>query len=278
MKALLEFLLPMLYNRKTDKILKNKICNYCSDGTDSVFHNMKDVELSKTDFEKLYANTICTKNVFEDKAKANIIGITITISLITGAVNIFERINRNDFGPWIQWVSFGLYVIAVGYMLCAGIQAIRILCNDNIIYTEPVLGNNAEKKQLKEAYDDAISKNILQNQIRNNGIYTSYECIRNALLCLLIVLIVAVFPYNTIQNDKNTEKIEHTYTYSTKSIQRIKDLRIENDIINCIERHMPDDSSNEINLLVDKEHQIVIKYMVKDEIISILNVESCIID
>ena len=41
---------------------------------------------------------------------------------------------------------------------------------------------------------------------------------------------------------------------------------------------MPDDSSNEINLLVDKEHQIVIKYMVKDEIISILNVESCIID
>ena len=92
------------------------------------------------------------------------------------------------------------------------------------------------------------------------------------------MLIVAVFPYNTIKNDKNTERIKHTYTYSTESIQRIKDLHIENDIINCIERHMPDDSSNEINLLVDKEHQIVIKYMVKGEIVSILTVENCIID
>lgn len=275
MNVIIEVLFPMLCNKKADKILREKITNYSKDNTDDIFDD--DVEMSKQDYEKLYEETMRTKSAFEDKAKANIIGVTITVSLITGSISLFERINKTFMNEWIQWITFGLYVMAVVYMLYAGIQAIRILCNDNIVFTEPMLGTNITQKQLQEKYGETIFKNRIQNLIRNNGVYTSYECIRNALVCLLFVLIVAVFPYNQTIHNKSVGTIKHTYAYSDAVANLIEEENLEYDVISIIEDNISNDNNDKINILVDEEHSIAIRFLVSDDVISILDIEKCMI-
>lgn len=51
-----------------------------------------------------------------------------------------------------------------------------------------------DRTDLRNVYVKCISKNRMQNIIRNNGIYTSYECIRNAFVCLFFILSVIIFP------------------------------------------------------------------------------------
>ena len=91
MNRIIEDLFPMFCNRKTNKILKERINNYNNQNADGISKDIKN--LSKDEYKKIFAETINAKNTFEDKAKTNIIGVTITISLITGSIGLFDRIN-----------------------------------------------------------------------------------------------------------------------------------------------------------------------------------------
>lgn len=274
MNRIIEDLFPMFCNRKTNKILKERINNYNNQNADGISKDIKN--LSKDEYKKIFAETVNAKNTFEDKAKTNIIGVTITISLITGSISLFDRINKYFLGVLMQWLTFAMYVVAVAYMLIAGIQAIRILCDDNIVFSEPRLGDNASPEEVEEKYIEAISKNRLQNLIRNNGIFTSYECIRNALFCLMVVLVIAVFPYNTLKDSKDLEYIKYTYAYTSETMSFLEKNDINYDVRGILEKYINKDSySEEINAFVDKENQIVIRFIIKDDVVSILSIEPC---
>ncbi len=190
---ILEFIFPMIYNYKTNKILHNKLGNL--DGS-SIFKDVENPELITTDILKdEYSNTLKTKDKLEDKAKTNVVGITIAITLIMGASSIITSINEKFDNKVIQWCAFVLFCVAVLYMLYAGIVAIKILINENEIYTVQ-LNNIANEERLRSDYDKCIVSNRIKNLIRNNGVYTSYECIRNAFVCLFLVLLLSIFPYS----------------------------------------------------------------------------------
>ena len=180
---ILEFIFPMIDNYNTNKILHNKLEN--SD-ENSIFKDIENPELITTDILKdEYSNTL----------KTNVVGITIAITLIMGASSIITSINEKFDNKVIQWCAFVLFCVAVLYMLYAGIVAIKILINENEIYTVQ-LNNIANEERLRSDYDKCIVSNRIKNLIRNNGVYTSYECIRNAFVCLFLVLLLSIFPYS----------------------------------------------------------------------------------
>ena len=92
-----------------------------------------------------------------------------------------------------------LYVVAISHMLCAGYLALRALVHENKVSVIPVeLFVNGKERDLKESYDCATNGNNLRNVIRNNYVFSSYSCIRNALVCLFIVFVFVISPTSPI--------------------------------------------------------------------------------
>ena len=77
-------------------------------------------------------------------------------------------------------------------MLVAGIMSIQVLIKENILYPIPL-----EKRKEKTSIYQATQQNINQNLIRNNIIYAAYISIRNSVICLLVIFILAVLPYQS---------------------------------------------------------------------------------
>ena len=176
-------------NRKVEKTL----------GKDDDFSNgiailaemqEKDAEIV---VEKQYNESIDAKNKLEDKAKTNIVTVTISVTLIMGAYNILNTISTKYGLVWINWVSFFIFISAISFMIVAGIMSIRVLIAKNEIY-KIELKSYLDKAVLRKDYLDCSSSNNKKNLIRNNMIFASYACIRNAFLCLVAVLIILAIP------------------------------------------------------------------------------------
>ncbi|WP_048152645.1 hypothetical protein [Methanolacinia paynteri] len=141
-----------------------------------------------------YADTMHTKDKLEDKAKISIIGITIAITLITGASGILMVLYEKYPCSIFSWIGFFLYIGAEIYLISGGILAIKVLFDENKISIIELSSYAAGESTLRDDYDKCISNNRIQNLIRNNSIYTSYECIRNALICIFIVFFITAIP------------------------------------------------------------------------------------
>jgi hypothetical protein len=146
----------------------------------------------------LYSDEMHRKDKLEDKAKINLVGITIAISLILGASNFLTVISGKYHCSIFSWIVFILFIVAVLYLLIAGILAFEMLMNGNIIHTIDLRSFAADDAVLRQDYGKCISQNREKNCIRNNYVFTSYECIRNSLVCLFILLVFLVIPYSAI--------------------------------------------------------------------------------
>lgn len=154
-----------------------------------------------------YSDAMYQKDKLEDKAKINVVGISIAISLILGASNFLTVVSNKypcSIFSWVlsytlfTWIIFILFVFAVSYLLIAGIVAIEVLIKENKVFTIDLKYFAANTADLRQNYGKRISENDFQNLIRNNIIYTSYECIRNALICLFILLVFLAMPYSAL--------------------------------------------------------------------------------
>lgn len=61
--------------------------------------------------------------------------MTISITLILGASSLLNSIYSKFPYASIYWISFILFVLAVMYMIIAGVLSIRVLMNENTVYT-----------------------------------------------------------------------------------------------------------------------------------------------
>ena len=86
----------------------------------------------------------------------------------------------------------------------------------------------------KEKYDDCTNRNISQNIIRNNIVYSSYICIRNALICVLVLFVLVSIPFTTAKSKDNNmvDSSESSISYSETII--IPDSIGVTDVSNCI--------------------------------------------
>ena len=192
----ISFLFPFLDLILMNGKIKKKLNNYET----TLSHIMDADKIDERVLEDRYSETIKTKDKFEDKAKSQIFAITVAITVIFGASNLLNVINKKFSVVWVDWVVFGLYVFSILYLIISGVLAVRLLMHENII-SSITLDSHLDNKKLRDQLDVATNENIKRNQIRNNYVFTSYECIRNALICLFIVLVFAILPLN--QNSKN---------------------------------------------------------------------------
>jgi hypothetical protein len=196
MKKIFVLIFPFVHNHIVNKKLRTEQGKY-----DNQLSKIKNSDTISIDIIKQkYSESIATKDKLEDKAKSNIVAVTISITLILGASSLLNGIYTKFPYASICWVSFILFVLAVIYMIIAGVTSISILVNENIVYTIPLESYASDGVDLRKEYDTCTVANVSQNLIRNNGVSTSYECIRNALICLFAIAVMIVFPYTVKQS------------------------------------------------------------------------------
>lgn len=285
MNKVIDLVFPMISNCQANAKLRKKIHPKDENGQDiepeSILSYIENSDLINLDILKgWYDETFKAKEKIEDKAKTNIIGISISITLIMGASGILSVLNNKYPSPAVSWVAFVLIVVSIIYMLTAGILIIRLLTNENEIYmvtlSELALGG----KILRDQYGKRISQNQNKNVIRNNYLFTSYECIRNSLVCLFVILILTTIPINLKSEDISDNALYQSETYSILYTSSVVDYIqkhdaqsiVERSIFEAVERIEKNNNAQALGIIDEKNH-LFIKFRVIDDSIEILLIE-----
>lgn len=189
---MLNEIVPIIDTIKANKKLREK--NKSED-----IEILVDLDLVEIKFiEDEYLNVIDAKNRFEDKAKTIIAALTIAITLILNLSKVIETITNKFALQYMDIFVFASAVLSIVYMLLAGIMAIQVLIKENLLYPVSL---QERSRQDKECFYIKTQLNINQNLIRNNIIFSSYRLIRNSVICLVIIFVLAIYPYT--HQDKN---------------------------------------------------------------------------
>lgn len=220
--AVIEQVLPTLSVHRANKALIKKINSVDSQSNVSYMDNTDEVTIDS--FKQKYAETFETKNKFEDKAKTNVVGITIAITVIMGASGLTGSLSSKYPSAVLHWISFSILLVAIIYLLVSGIDAIKVLFKENSMSTVDLSDMSTDSIKAKEKYDDCINRNINRNIIRNNIVYSSYICIRNALICLVLLFVLISIPFDTSKsNVNNAVTIQNGSSISYRSTISIPD-------------------------------------------------------
>ncbi|MCG3670129.1 hypothetical protein L5F33_07645 [Aliarcobacter butzleri] len=202
---LLYFVFPIIELKKAEKkILKDDA------------ENEIDIDYSKSDksiIEKIYNDTFEIKKLIDDKAKTGIIGVTITVGLISSISTNFEN---------LSFVSILLYIIALVYSFISGYLSLTLLSNKNIIYKLKTDDAFLEENELKEAMIINTKLNIKHNVNRQNYVYSSYRH-----LIYSLVIMVFAFLLNICFSQKSTEKNQNINVQLDNLEKNYKELTLE---------------------------------------------------
>lgn len=212
-KVMLGEIIPVIEVISANKKLKEKIKYQIVDIPEKI--EEIDIKCLKED----YQSAIDTKNRLEDKAKTIIAALTISITLILNLSKIIETISDKYEIQSVNILIFVLALLAIVYMLMAGIMAIQVLIKENVLY--PISLMERSKNDKSSIYKKTQLNNN-QNLIRNNIIYASYQSIRNSTICLVIIFILAILPY---PNSDTADKRENTDKSICFSIEKTNWLR-----------------------------------------------------
>lgn len=285
MNKVIDLVFPMISNCQANANLREKIYPKDENGQDiepeSILSYIENSDRIDLDILKgRYDETFKTKEKIEDKAKTNIIGISISITLIMGASGILSVLNNKYPSPAVSWVAFVLIVASIIYMLIAGVLIIRLLTNENEVYmvtlSELALGGET----LRDQYGKCISQNQNKNVIRNNYLFTSYECIRNSLVCLFVILILTTIPIDLKSDDISDNALYQSETYSIMYTSSAVDYIqkhdaqsiVERSIFEAVERIEKNNNAQALGIIDERNH-LFIKFRVIDNSIEILLIE-----
>lgn len=203
MNRLIEIIFPMCANHLINIKVQNMIDTMLEKQQHSPLSDELTESVTTEVFKEQYLDTFKIKDKLEEKAKTNVVGVTIAITLIMGASGVVNTIYGKFSTQLVNWIVFGLLSAAVMYMIAAGLLAIKVLISDNKMFFVDLQTFADGDQPLRLKYNDCTYLNTHQNTIRNNSIFTSYECIRNALVCLLLILMLVIIP---IKPSTNAEK------------------------------------------------------------------------
>jgi hypothetical protein len=195
MLKLINRLIPFIENSSYNKKISKKINDLLkSEGQLVYMDGYSNIEIDV--LKDFYNDTFEIKNKLEDKAKLNIIGLTISISLIFSFSSLITKINENIGFLWIKIVILIVSVSALLYMLSAGMLSMAVLIKHNTVYKMRICDFAGNEKTIKKAYALNTELNINKNIIRNNYVYTSYESILNSFICLVFIFLISILIVN----------------------------------------------------------------------------------
>jgi hypothetical protein len=275
MITLRDAVFPLYDNWRVNKKLREKLKN--EEGILPYIENADRVTTEQ--LKKEYDNAIWTKDKLEDKAKTNVAGITIAVTLIMGASGLLDTVIKKYPIPELQWTSFVLLLLSIAYLIIAGILSIRVLVAENVFYTVDLSCIADGGESLKKAYDKRVGQNKNQNLIRNNNIYSSYECIRNALICLFAIFLLTSIPVAPGADETNwrINDSPYTFVYSAETIPKLEDgisqRAVEETILYAMENYISEDTVDVIGIIDDKQN-LFIEFSLANETILVKMIES----
>jgi hypothetical protein len=194
MNRIFDIIFPFHANCKANAIIKSRMLS--KDESIIPFGVLQRVEcpdnIKNEVLEDLYEQTFKTKDKLEDKAKSNVMGITISVSLIVGSTKLLSYVNSEAERLCI----IILLIISVFYMIVSGWLVIHMLIDENETYVIKLNSLAEGGGSLRADYDQCILLNQYKNLIRNNYLFASYACIRNALISLFIMFLLIVISNN----------------------------------------------------------------------------------
>lgn len=271
-------LVPVLGNLKANSKLRKMLNNNAEQGGERLQTPLRMSSnpdtITDENLKEQYVDALKTKDKFEDKAKATIICVTISVSLIMGASGLLNAVASQFDFPLVKWLSYVLFLYAVLSMIFAAIIDIKVLVNENIVFRFPA---DCPEKEIRKTYDILVGKNNTQNLIRNNYVFTAYECIRNALICLFVIMAIAVIPIHGtgITNASHSKEYrQRGYSYSETTIDALGQHGMTEirDIIETALTSMQT-TDGQIYYIIDSPNGLSIKFQINDNDISVLSIE-----
>ena len=172
----------------------------------------------------------------------------------------------------INILIFALALLAIIYMLVAGIMSIQVLIKENVLY--PIsLPERAQKD--KSSFYKKTQLNIKQNLIRNNIIYASYQSIRNSAICLVIIFILAILPYQNSNKSNVVYERENTNVnicYSLDAMNWLMENNRDISFAKLIDAYAKDNENTTTKNIYDKENQIIVTIKKVDNLYVIDNI------
>lgn len=218
----------MIGNLKNEKKLNKKIEDITKYDSEDIYEYscefIKFDKFSKKDHvEKEYNKSIERIKQFEEKAKTNLVAISIAVTIMFGLIKPINEMYEKYTNVWIKVILSIISILLVFFMLYAGITALKVLMEKNIVYKISVKELQLNDESLKKVYGMDAELNEISNVVRNNYINTSYKCIRNALILLSVIFILGVLPIKYKNNKVNIEKEIIIFDNTLSKLQKTKD-------------------------------------------------------
>lgn len=197
----------------------NKIDDFITDWFDGKksFDYMKGYQRLKIeDVKKYLERTFEFKRILEDKAKVNVFGVTLAVSVITGLAKVIFDFNIHDTYFILKLATLFFAVLALIYMMVAGILSLAVLGELNTVYE--VFPDDFYSADTAAECTELNSK---LNSKRNNYINCSYKNIRNSLFVLIVLFVIIVTPFNSFKKNETDILTEvHKVMESQKEITK----------------------------------------------------------
>ena len=135
------------------------------------------------------------RQIIEDKAKTNIVGITLAFTVILATVAFAPRITDvgQDYPDPLLWAFMALQLYGILFLLAGGGLALKTLrAAQNYIWTLQDERDNATKEARNSEISWYLKSNELVSRLKGNLLDASYSCIRNGVAALAISAILVL--------------------------------------------------------------------------------------
>ena len=137
------------------------------------------------------------RQIIEDKAKTNILGITLAFTVILASVAFAPRIAEvaENNATWMLWPFIGFQLLGIGFLIIGGWLALSTLRIAKVyIWTLEDERSNTTTEAKNAEISWYLQNNQLVSTLKANLLDTSLSCIRNGVAALAVsaVLILAL--------------------------------------------------------------------------------------
>ncbi|MEK3820322.1 hypothetical protein MKY20_14745 [Cytobacillus sp. FSL W8-0315] len=228
-KKILNWLFPIVFMVSANKKLNNEIEELkakTEQDDDYLSEYMEDFQSITTEEAKnLFDQVISTRKTIEEKAKGNILIVTIAVSVILGLTGYLfgmqDKINSNFALDSILAILFSLCLV---YLTMGSILSIATLNRGELNQTYDF--SSADYKYLSSLEDDQKEKetkyflskyselNIKVNLKINNYVSGTYSFLMNSLitLCIIGVISCILYVFQTEKDNKTETELEEQQT------------------------------------------------------------------
>ena len=152
----------------------------------------------------------------EDKARANLLGITIGVAVLFSGFNLAVGGGSADLVTgWVRVLTLILFALAVGYLLTGGLMALKALRLRPLV--APSLREEATANQHMRAVQAvwALDQNEKTELMRKNALSVSFDGIRNGVISLALAVLLPVTAIVFSRSDSPTQGSVDAPTHPT---------------------------------------------------------------